>query len=80
MKIKEILYKLNENQKNPRNKLLRSLKPYLDPAKNEKLDQYIKIANIISVLDNLDLGTNFFKTNEKGYDSILIITLFLLII
>jgi hypothetical protein len=80
LKIKDILSKINSNQNCPRNQLLNALKPYLEPSKKDKLDQYMKIANIIGVLDSLELGTNFFNDNKKGYDFILIITLFLLII
>lgn len=79
LKIKDIISKMNKNQNCPRNQLLHSLKPYLEDDKQEKLEQYIKIANLLSVMENLDMGINFFKENEKGYDFILIITLFLLI-
>ena len=79
LKIKYIISKMNKNQDCPRNKLLHSLKPYLENDKQEKLEQYIKIANLLSVMENLDMGINFFKENEKGYDFVLIITLFLLI-
>lgn len=80
MKIKDIMSKINKNQDCPRNKLLYSLKPYLEDEKKEKLDQYIKIANLLSIAENLDLGINFLEDNKKGYDFILIITLVLLII
>lgn len=79
LKIKDLMSKINKNQNCPRNKLLYSLEPYLEDSKKEKLEQYIKIANLLSVLENLDLGINFFDNNKKGYDFILIITLFLLI-
>ena len=79
LKIKEIIQKLNESQNSPRNKLLYSLKPYLEPSKKEKLSQYIKIASIIDLLDNMEISSNFFKNNKKGYDYILIITLCLLL-
>lgn len=79
LKIKDIMSKLNKNQNSPRNNLLHSLKPYLEDDKQEKLEKYIKIANLLSVMENLDMGISFFNTNEKGYDFILIITLFLLI-
>ena len=79
LKIKDIISKMNKNQDCPRNKLLHSLKPYLENDKQEKLEQYIKIANLLSVMENLDMGISFFKENEKGYDFVLIITLFLLI-
>lgn len=79
LKIKNIISLLNQNQNSPRNNLLHSLKPYLENKKQEKLEQYIKIANLLSVMENLDLGIQFLE-NKKGYDFILIITLFLLII
>ena len=80
MKIKDILSKINKNKDCPRNKLLHSLKPYLEEDKKEKLEQYIKIANLLSVAENLDLGISFLENNKKGYDFVLIITLVLLII
>ena len=79
LKIKDIIAKINKNQNCPRNKVLHSLEPYLEESKREKLEQYIKIANLLSVLENLDLGISFLDSNKKGYDFILIITLFLLI-
>lgn len=79
LKIKDIISKINKNQDCPRNKLLNSLKPYLENDKKEKLDNYIKIANLLSVMEGLDLGITFLQKKE-GYDFILIITLFLLII
>ena len=79
LKIKEIISKLNESQNSSRNQLLRAIRPYLEPEKREKLNQYIKIASIIEVLDNLNVGTGLIIANKKGYDYILIITLFLLI-
>lgn len=80
MKIKDIISKMNKSSHSPRNNLLKSLKPYLENDKQEKLESYIKIANLLSVMEDLDLGMTFFKDTKKGYDFILIITLFLLII
>ncbi len=80
MKIKDIITKMNSCKDSPRNHLLYSLKPYLETEKKEKLDQYIKIANLLNVMENMDLGINFLKDNKKGYDFVLIITLVLLII
>lgn len=80
LKIKNIMSKLNQNQDCPRNKLLFSLMPYLEKEKQDKLEQYIKIANLLSVIENLDIGINFIEKNKQGYDFILIITLILLII
>lgn len=79
-KIKDILSKVNSCKDLPRNHLLHSLKPYLKDEKQSKLDQYIQIANLLSVVESMDLGINFLKHNKKGYDFILIITLVLLII
>ena len=79
MKIKDIIGKMNKSSHSPRNNLLKSLKPYLENDKQEKLESYIKIANLLSVMEDLDLGVTFLKDTKKGYDFILIITLFLLI-
>lgn len=79
LKIKDIMSKINKNQSCPRNKLLHSLEPYLKDEKKEKLNQYIKIANLLSVLDSFDISLNFGNKNKQDYDFILIITLFLLI-
>ncbi len=79
LKIKNIISMMNQNQNSARNKLLHSLKPFLKENKKEKLDKYIQIANLLSVMENLDLGLDFLQ-NKKDYDFILIITLFLLII
>ena len=79
MKIKNIITKINKNQNSPRNMLLNSLKPFLEDKKQEKLNNYIQIANLLSVLEDMDLGINLLD-NQKGYDLVLIITLFLLII
>jgi hypothetical protein len=80
LKIKDILSKLNKTQDSPRNQLLYSLKPYLKDDKKEKLDKYIRIANLLSIMENMDLGINFLEENKKGYDFVLIITLVLLIV
>lgn len=52
LKFKTIFDKANNNN-NPRNKLLASLKPFLQDDKKEKLEQYIKIANILYVINSL---------------------------
>lgn len=78
LKIKEIISKLNKSQNSQRNKLLSSLKPYLENNKQEKLDNYIKIANLLSILEEMNIGISLLE-NKQGYDFILIITLFLLI-
>lgn len=80
LKIKEIISKINKKQNSPRNNLLHALKPYLENDKQEKLEQYIKIANLLSILEDFDVKLDFFNDEKKGYDFILIITLFLLIL
>lgn len=79
LKIKDILSKINQNRDCPRNKLLHSIKPYLEENKQEKLEQYIKIANLLTILETQNINIPFLNKKEKGYDYILIITLFLLI-
>lgn len=79
LKIKDIISKMNQNRDCPRNKLLHSLKPYLEENKQDKLEQYIKIANLLTLLETQNINISFLNIKEKGYDYILIITLFLLI-
>ena len=78
LKIKEIMSSMN-NKNGPRNQLLHSLKPYLEDTKKEKLEQYIKIANLLSVLDSLDENKSFKFLKASNYDFVLMIILFLLI-
>ena len=84
LKIKEIMSNMN-NKNSPRNKLLQSLKPYLEDTKKEKLEQYIKIANLLSVLDSFDDKNTFGFLNsfkflkDSDYDFVLMLILFLLI-
>jgi hypothetical protein len=49
IKFKNIFNDIN-NKNNPRNALLTSLKPFLRENRQKKLDQYIKIANLLGVL------------------------------
>ena len=82
LKIKQIMSKLGQNADSPRNKLLLALKPYLTQEKVQKLDTYIKFANILTILENdSSFQSSIMNLDEKkGYDHILIITLFLLIL
>ncbi len=57
MKIKSLLNQIN-NQNSPRNNLLLSLKPFLKNEKKEKVDQYIQISNIISIIGLLNNDKN----------------------
>ena len=78
LKIKNILGKINQNNHTPRNNLLLALKPYLENDKKEKLEQYIKIANLLTVLEGFDSSIKP-KFTESNYDFVLILTLFLLL-
>lgn len=51
MKIKDVMSKMNSKNNNPRSNLLTSLKPYLRDSKKEKLDKYMKMANLTSVIE-----------------------------
>ena len=53
IKLKNVFGQINNNN-NPRNRLLKSLKPFLRDSRKQKLDEYIKIANILGVLTILN--------------------------
>ncbi len=53
LKFKKIFDGVN-NSNNPRNSLLYSLKPFLRDNRKEKLEQYIKIANILYIMNYLN--------------------------
>lgn len=55
IKLKNIFGQINDKN-NPRNKLLYSLKPFLRKEKQSKLDQYIKIANLLKILELMNLN------------------------
>ena len=50
LKLKDLFQKMNDNN-NPRNRLLYSLKPFLKESRKKKLDEYIKIANLLVILN-----------------------------
>lgn len=54
IKFKKIFNQINDLN-TPRNNLLYSLKPFLRDEKKKKLDQYIKIANLLKILELLNL-------------------------
>lgn len=54
LKFKKIFNQINDSNC-PRNNLLYSLKPFLREEKKQKLDQYIKIANLLKVLELLNI-------------------------
>ena len=55
-------YQKINNSNNPRNRLLYSLKPFLRESRKQKLDEYIKIANLLGVITLI----NDINPNEKG--------------
>ena len=53
IKLKNIFTQINDKN-NPRNKLLYSLKPFLGKEKQSKLDKYIKIANLLKIIELME--------------------------
>lgn len=53
LKLKSAMDKMNSKD-NPNTKLLQALKPYLKTNKKEKLDQYIQLMNISSIIELLN--------------------------
>ena len=64
IKFKKIFNQINSSN-SPRNNLLYSLKPFLREEKQQKLDQYIKIANLLGVLEIINQNDSR-KLNFKG--------------
>ena len=52
LKIKQVMENMNNNKNNPRSNLLLSLKPYLKPSRKQKVDQYIQLLNMSSIMEN----------------------------
>lgn len=52
LKIKQVMDKMNDTKNDPRSNLLLSLKPYLKPTRKEKVDQYIKLMSMGSLMEN----------------------------
>ena len=52
-KLKQAMDSMNNNKNNPRSNLLLSLKPYLRPERRPKIDQYIQLFNMSSIVENL---------------------------
>ena len=61
LKFKSIYQKINDNN-SPRNRLLYSLKPFLRDSRKQKLDEYIKIANLLGVISII----SEMNSNGKG--------------
>lgn len=50
LKIKSIMDKMKLKSNNPRTKLLQDLKPYLNETKKNKIDQYMKLDQVLELL------------------------------
>jgi hypothetical protein len=62
LKLKDIINQMNKKNI-PRNNLLNSLKPFLRKEKQEKLDEYVKYANLLSLIEILNKSGD--KNNDK---------------
>ena len=51
MKMKRIIDKMNSNKDDTRANLLKSLKPYLNDSRKEKVDQYIQLFNMSKIIE-----------------------------
>ena len=51
LKMQEIMRAMNNEESSYRANLLRSLKPYLKPSRQEKIDQYIQLFNMEKVIE-----------------------------
>lgn len=54
LKLKQVMEKMNQSKDDPRSNLLLSLKPYLKPSRKQKVDQYIQLFNMGSIMENLN--------------------------
>lgn len=51
MKMKTIMDSMKNNKNDPRANLLKSLKPYLNKKRKDKVDQYIQLFNMSKVFE-----------------------------
>lgn len=54
LKMQQIMKSMNTEQSNSRANLLRSLKPYLKPSRQSKVDQYIQLLNMGNIFEMLN--------------------------
>lgn len=54
LKMQKIMQGMNSQKNNSRATLLRSLKPYLKPSRQEKVEQYIQLFNMEKVIEMLN--------------------------
>lgn len=52
LKMKQVMDSMNQKKNDPRSNLLLSLKPYLRPTRKQKIDQYIQLFNMGSIMEN----------------------------
>lgn len=64
LKFKEIYKEINNNN-NPRNRLLYSLKPFLRDSRKEKLDEYVKVANLLGIVNIINKSKNWKECDSK---------------
>ena len=50
LKMQEIIKAMNSESQNSRSNLLRSLKPYLKPSRQDKVEQYIQLLNMEKII------------------------------
>ena len=58
MKISQIMKAMNSNENNASTNLLYSLKPFLRKSKQDKIEQYIKMLKLSSVISEFNKGNN----------------------
>jgi hypothetical protein len=65
LKLKDIVNQMNKKNI-PRNNLLNSLKPFLRKEKQDKLDEYIKYANLLNLIEILHKNGDENNDNESS--------------
>ena len=58
MRISQIMKALNSNENNASANLLYSLKPFLRKSKQDKIEQYVKMLKLSSVISEFNKGNN----------------------
>lgn len=66
LKLKDIVNQMNKKNI-PRNNLLNSLKPFLRKEKQDKLDEYIKYANLLNLIEILHKNGDENNDNESSW-------------
>lgn len=58
LKISQIMKAINSNENNASTNLLYSLKPFLRKSKQDKIEQYVKMLKLSSVISEFNKGNN----------------------